>query len=104
MKIDSSLSAPASLGQEVKKTGEPPARPTPPDPGAARPEESGPTDVVRLSERSRLAARATELAHAAPEVRQDKVDGLKSQIGAGAYNVSGRVVAEALIRKSITEV
>jgi len=32
------------------------------------------------------------------------VDSLKARISAGTYNVSGQVVAEALIRKSLTEV
>ena len=90
--------------QEIKKPGEQPgaARPTVPEPEAKRGETGG--DVVQLSDRARLAARATELAQAAPEIRQDKVDSLKARIGAGTYNVSGQVVAEALIRKSLTEV
>jgi len=61
-------------------------------------------DVVRLSDRSRLIARAQELAVNAPEVRQAKIDELKASINAGTYDVSGRTVAEAMIRKSITEV
>ena len=105
MKIDSPF-GPLPNAKETKKTGESALRPAPPELEAPKPEENGPGagDVVRLSERARLAARATELAHAAPDVRQDKVDSLKSRLSAGAYDVSGRVVAEALLRKSITEV
>lgn len=61
-------------------------------------------DVVQLSGRSRLIARATELATNAPEVREEKVADIKSRLAAGTYNVSGRVVAESLLRHSITEV
>jgi negative regulator of flagellin synthesis FlgM len=98
MKIDSSLGP----FQEIKKSGEQPggARPAAPEPEAK--EKSG--DVVQLSERARLVARATELVQAAPEIRQDKVDSLKARLNAGTYNVNGQVVAEALIRKSFTEV
>ena len=98
MKIDNN-----SLGPLIKKPGEQPGAPRPvtPEP-EAKAEKGG--DVVQLSERARLAARATELAQAAPEVRQDKVDDLKARINAGTYNVSGQVVAEALLRKSVTEV
>jgi len=100
MKIDS----PLGPFQEIKKPGEQPgaAKPAAPEPEAKPAEKGG--DVVQLSDRARLAARATELAQAAPEIRQDKVDSLKARISAGTYNVSGQVVAEALIRKSLTEV
>ena len=101
MKIDNPLGSLTNL--EIKKPGEQPPTPKPaaPEP-EVRPEETG--DVVELSERARLAARATELAQAAPEVRQDKVAEIRASLGAGTYNPSARVVAEALIRKSITEV
>jgi negative regulator of flagellin synthesis FlgM len=89
--------------QEIKKPSDKPAaaRPIGPEP-EAKPEKGG--DVVQLSERARLAARATELAQSAPEVRQEKVADLKARLSAGTYNVSGQVVAEAVINKSITEV
>lgn len=70
----------------------------------SRAEESSQGDVVSLSERSRLIARAQELASGAPEVRQEKINELKASINAGTYNVSGQTVAEAMLRKSITEV
>ena len=98
MKIDNSLGFPGSL--EIKKE-QPSAKPAPPEP-EVRPEEAG--DVVKLSERARLASRATELAMSAPEVRQEKVAELKASLTAGRYNINAQVVAEALIRKSITEV
>jgi negative regulator of flagellin synthesis FlgM len=72
--------------------------------GAVRPEESVKGDVVQLSDRSRLIARAQELAGSAPEVREAKINDLRDRIQAGTYNVNGQTVAESMLRKSITEV
>jgi flagellar biosynthesis anti-sigma factor FlgM len=71
---------------------------------SAENKETAKGDVVRLSDRSRLVARAGELAAGAPDVREDKVNDLRERINAGTYNVSGRTVAESMLRKSITEV
>jgi len=71
---------------------------------ASKAEESGAGDVVQLSSRSRLIARAQELASQAPEVREDRVNDLRNRINAGTYNVSGQVVADSMLKKSITEV
>lgn len=72
--------------------------------GQVKTEDSPKGDVVRLSDRSRMTARAGELAAGAPDVRQERVNELKERINAGTYDVSGRTVAEAIIKKSITEV
>jgi flagellar biosynthesis anti-sigma factor FlgM len=72
-------------------------------PEAPRAEENK-NDVVQLSDRSRLIAKATDLAANAPDVRAAKVNDLKARIGAGTYSVSGQMVADSLLRKSITEV
>jgi flagellar biosynthesis anti-sigma factor FlgM len=72
-------------------------------PDALRAEENK-NDVVRLSDRSRMIAKATELATNAPDIRAAKVDDLKARIGAGTYSVSGQMVADSMLRKSITEV
>ena len=61
-------------------------------------------DVVQLSSNSRLASRSLELAKGAPDVRQDKIDDIKTRLSSGTYSVSGQAVAESMIRKSITEV
>ena len=67
-------------------------------------EESASGDVVQLSSRSRMIARARELASQAPEVREERVNDLRNRINAGTYNVSGQVVADSMLKKSITEV
>ncbi len=61
-------------------------------------------DSVQLSDRSRMVAKAQELATNAPDVRQAKVDELRNSIQAGTYQVNGRMVADSMLRKSITEV
>lgn len=61
-------------------------------------------DVVNLSDRSRMIARAQELATRAPEVRQGLVNDLRTRINSGTYNVSGQAVADSMLKKSITEV
>ena len=91
------------INKEAKTAGDPREKAAQPAPEASRVEEAK-NDVVRLSDRSRLIARATELAANAPDVRLDKVNDLKSRISAGTYNVSGQVVADSMLRKSITEV
>lgn len=98
------LNTPSYIGNDTKALTD--ARQQPAQAGAdtAKKAEAPKGDVVQLSGRSRLIARATELATNAPEVRADKVEDIKSRLAAGTYNVSGRVVAESLLRHSITEV
>lgn len=103
MKIDS-LNTPF-VGAEAKASeAKAKERPVSAAEERVRSEETSKGDVVRLSDRSRLIARAQELAASAPEVRQEKIDDLKARISAGTYDVSGQTVAEAILRKSITEV
>ncbi len=91
------------INKETNKAGDQREKAAQTAPDAAKTEESK-NDVVRLSDRSRLIAKATELAANAPDIRADKVNDLKARIGAGTYSVSGQMVADSLIRKSITEV
>jgi negative regulator of flagellin synthesis FlgM len=100
MKIDV-LNAPLLNNKETREAGEK-TRAASAAPETAPKEASG--DVVQLSDRSRLIARARELAGNAPEARVDKVNDLKARIDAGAYDVSGRVVAEAMLKKGLTTI
>ncbi|MDR1043890.1 MAG: flagellar biosynthesis anti-sigma factor FlgM [Candidatus Adiutrix sp.] len=104
MKIDDLK--PLFVNQETPAAGESraKARTRPAEAETDRGEAGGPGDVVRLSSRARMVARANELAAGAPEVREEKVGELRRRIDAGTYDVSGRQVAEAMLRKSITEV
>ncbi|MDR1109569.1 MAG: flagellar biosynthesis anti-sigma factor FlgM [Deltaproteobacteria bacterium] len=57
-------------------------------------------DKVNISERSRLIAKARELASLAPDVRAEKVADLTARIASGTYKVSSGEVADSIIRKS----
>jgi negative regulator of flagellin synthesis FlgM len=59
-------------------------------------------DTVNISDRSRLIAKATELAQLAPDIRSEKVADITARIAAGTYNVSSSEVAGSIIRKSIS--
>jgi negative regulator of flagellin synthesis FlgM len=57
-------------------------------------------DKVNISDRSKLIAKARELASLAPDVRAEKVADLTARIAAGTYKVSSETVANSIIRKS----
>jgi flagellar biosynthesis anti-sigma factor FlgM len=59
-------------------------------------------DTVKISDRSRLISKATELATLAPDIRSEKVADLTAKIAAGTYNVSSKDVANSIIKKSIS--
>lgn len=91
------------ISKETKANNDPREKAQQIAPEASRAEETK-NDVVRLSDRSRLIAKATELAANAPDVREAKVSDLRARIGAGTYSVTGQMVADSMLRKSITEV
>jgi negative regulator of flagellin synthesis FlgM len=67
-------------------------------------EEKAPAgDRVEISTSSRLYQRAVELATLAPDIRAEKVADLTARVAAGTYKVSSEAVADAIIRKSISE-
>ena len=66
-------------------------------PGGARSSE----DNVDLSTQARQMQAVHERIDAIPDVREEKVAGLKSQIENGTYQVNGDKVAIALIRESM---
>ncbi|MDR1083455.1 MAG: flagellar biosynthesis anti-sigma factor FlgM [Deltaproteobacteria bacterium] len=100
MKIDPTNSQPL-----VKKTDSNSARP---NLGqltidSAESSASPVSDRVNISTNSRLYQRAMELAAMAPDIRSEKVADLTARIAAGTYKVSSETVADAIIRKSISE-
>ncbi len=104
MKIDSLNTPFINKEAQTEGAGRKREQPAGAPPESPRAEETAKGDVVQLSDRSRLIARAQELASGAPEVREAKVNELRSRIESGTYTVSGQVVAESMLRKSITEV
>jgi negative regulator of flagellin synthesis FlgM len=59
-------------------------------------------DTVKISERSRLISKATELSILAPDIRSEKVADITARIAAGTYNVSSKDVADSIIKKSFS--
>ena len=60
--------------------------------GAKAPRES-----VEISEGARLLQRANELAHAAPDIRAERVAALKQSIKDGTYHVDNGAIADKLV-------
>jgi negative regulator of flagellin synthesis FlgM len=96
MKIDTSTQPikikPAQSGTD--KTGQ--------TPQAAESAAIVASDKVNLSNRSKLIAKARELADSAPDVRAEKVADLTARIAANNYKVSAETVAASIIKKSFT--
>ena len=78
-----------------------PANQAPARAEAQRPQEdravSQPAARVELSSRSREMHQALEAAHAAPDVRADKVNDAKQRIAQGTYTVKAEVVARGIL-------
>jgi negative regulator of flagellin synthesis FlgM len=55
------------------------------------------SDSVEISDHSRELARARQAVDAAPEVRADRVAGIKKRIEDGTYSVSPRLLAKKLM-------
>lgn len=61
----------------------------------------GKDDSVRISHRAKEAARIATEVRKVPDVRQERVRELKAALDAGTYRVSGKDVAEKMIREQI---
>ena len=60
-----------------------------------------PQDKVALSGKAREIQAAAEHLQNVPEVRPEKVDALKQQLGKGTYRVDGKAIAFKLMQESI---
>jgi negative regulator of flagellin synthesis FlgM len=65
---------------------------------------AGPADSVQISARSVEIQKARQLAIQAPDIRQELVGPIASQIESGEYNVTGAEVAPKLIRELLMDV
>jgi negative regulator of flagellin synthesis FlgM len=59
-----------------------------------------PAATVSFSSQAQEIAKATAAVNAAPEIRTDLVNSLKSRIDKGDYNVSGADIADMMLRRS----
>lgn len=63
-------------------------------------EQTAGADAVSMSSVSQELQRAQQVLSALPDIRADRVAELKASIESGTYQVSGRDVAESLIRRA----
>jgi flagellar biosynthesis anti-sigma factor FlgM len=96
MKIEDPRSVTSSPLQPTAPANQAPARTE-----AQRPQDNRavgqPAARVELSARSREMHAALQAAHAAPDVRTDKVNDAKQRIAAGTYTVDADVVARGIL-------
>lgn len=73
------------------------------NPDAAKPYAPRPAstsrDMARLSRNGRMLGEALKSAHAAPDVREDKIAALREKIASGTYEIDAARIARALIRE-----
>jgi negative regulator of flagellin synthesis FlgM len=71
----------------------------------SRPEVQAPenADRVQFSDQSLEFIRIRQLADAAPELRQDRIQRLRQEIERGTYNVSGEDIADAIVRDGLVD-
>jgi len=71
------------------------------------PKQAGKTtekkDDLTISEESRIKQKAMQVIKQTEDIRQDKVDYLKQEIGSGTYTVTDDEVAEKMIYRAIVD-
>ena len=77
-----------------KASSTPASSPVAPVPGS---------DAVQVSSAARLVAVAQEALAVVPDIRMDKVEAIKNQLDADAYNPDGEAVAEGLIKEHLAQ-
>ncbi len=60
-------------------------------------------DAVQVSSAARLVAVAQEALAVIPDIRLEKVEAIKNQLDADAYNPDGEAVAEGLIKEHMAK-
>ena len=61
------------------------------------------TDKVELSGRKEEIQRIADRVKAAPDVRQEKVERIQSEVAAGTYNVKGQLVARSILKSQLLD-
>lgn len=70
-------------------------------PGSGPVAPSAATDAVQVSSAARLVAVAQEALAVVPDIRMEKVEAIKNQLDADAYDPDGEAVAEGLIKEHL---
>ena len=90
---------PSGVGSTQSVTGPKPSATS----GAAPVAPSSVSDAVQVSSAARLVAVAQEALAGVPDIRMDKVEAIKNQMDADAYNPDGEAVAEGLIKEHLAQ-
>lgn len=90
---------PGSIGSTQSVGG---SRPSP-APASAPVAPSGAVDAVQVSSAARLVALAHEVLAVVPDIRLEKVEAIKNQMDAEAYNPDGEAVASGLIKEHMAK-
>lgn len=64
------------------------------------PTSSPASDAVSVSSKGQEIGKALQTLAGLPDVRADRVEALKAQIQAGTYQVSGRDIAESMLKRA----
>lgn len=65
--------------------------------------QNGRQDRVQISDRAKELQRIKTLADQPDVVREERIEQISRSIEAGTYTVSGKIVADALIRQTLTD-
>lgn len=71
--------------------------------GSASVASASASDAVQVSSAARLVAVAQEALAVVPDIRMEKVEAIKSQLDADAYNPDGEAVAEGIIKEHLAQ-
>jgi negative regulator of flagellin synthesis FlgM len=72
-------------------------------PAATPVSQASATDALQVSSSARLVAVAQEALAVVPDIRMEKVEAIKSQLDAEAYNPDGEAVAEGIIKEHLAK-
>ncbi len=68
-----------------------------------KPQQDGRQDRVQISDRAKEMQRIKTLADQPDTAREERIERISRSVEAGTYTVSGRQVADALIRQTLTD-
>jgi len=58
---------------------------------------------VQLSDKAKDIKKIKEILEATPDIRQEKIDQIKTALDNGTYNVEGKKIAEKIIKESLID-
>lgn len=74
------------------------AKPSPDDANVGVANSASQSDTLNVSARAAYVGKLTESAHQTPEIRQERVESLRTQIASDAYQPSAEQIADAILK------